>query len=280
MSQRVFGKPAKNLSLAESALDRRPGPRAGGAVAVVEPRRSAIARSHVVLARMREERFITAAQEQRGARARRSACVPYRSDSDAPPRLCEGVPAAALPRRVRRRSSARLAGRHDVRRRAAGRRRSARSRTGLQRARASRRCRRRWSPSIPRPATCWRWSAAATISGRPSIAPAAAGASRARRSSRSCSRRRSSAACRRSRSLHGLNQHRSRRARTSGRRATSTTMRPDELTLRAALIESNNRAATLLQQQVGTRRVLRLASRRRPARICPTCRRWRSAPGW
>ena len=28
---------------------------------------------------------------------------------------------------------------------------------------------------------------------------------------------------------------------------------PDELTLRAALIESNNRAATVLQQQVGTR---------------------------
>jgi penicillin-binding protein 1A len=36
---------------------------------------------------------------------------------------------------------------------------------------------------------------------------------------------------------------------------------PDTLTLRAALIESNNRAATLLQQQVGTRRVLQLASR-------------------
>lgn len=34
----------------------------------------------------------------------------------------------------------------------------------------------------------------------------------------------------------------------------------DALTLRAALIESNNRAATLLQQRVGTRPVLRLAS--------------------
>jgi penicillin-binding protein 1A len=32
------------------------------------------------------------------------------------------------------------------------------------------------------------------------------------------------------------------------------------LTLRAALIESNNRAATLLQQRVGTRRVMRIAS--------------------
>src|SRR5581483_10154071 len=35
---------------------------------------------------------------------------------------------------------------------------------------------------------------------------------------------------------------------------------PDELTLRAALIESNNAAAADLQQQVGTRTVLRLAS--------------------
>jgi len=35
---------------------------------------------------------------------------------------------------------------------------------------------------------------------------------------------------------------------------------PDELTLRAALIESNNRAATALQQQVGSKPVLRLAS--------------------
>lgn len=35
---------------------------------------------------------------------------------------------------------------------------------------------------------------------------------------------------------------------------------PDTLTLRAALIESNNRAATLLQQRLGTRPVLRLAS--------------------
>ena len=36
---------------------------------------------------------------------------------------------------------------------------------------------------------------------------------------------------------------------------------PDELTLRGALMESNNRAATLLQQQVGSGRVLRVAAR-------------------
>jgi penicillin-binding protein 1A len=35
---------------------------------------------------------------------------------------------------------------------------------------------------------------------------------------------------------------------------------PDELTLRAALIESNNRAAAVLQQRIGARRVLQLAS--------------------
>jgi 1A family penicillin-binding protein len=35
---------------------------------------------------------------------------------------------------------------------------------------------------------------------------------------------------------------------------------PDSLTLRAALIESNNRAATLLQQRIGSRPVLQLAS--------------------
>ena len=35
---------------------------------------------------------------------------------------------------------------------------------------------------------------------------------------------------------------------------------PDALTLRAALIESNNRAATLLQQRIGSRPVLRLAA--------------------
>ena len=35
---------------------------------------------------------------------------------------------------------------------------------------------------------------------------------------------------------------------------------PDTLTLRAALLESDNRAATLLQHQLGSRPVLRLAS--------------------
>ena len=59
-----------------------------------------------------------------------------------------------------------------------------------------------------------------------------------------------SRACRRSR----------RKGPTSGRRATPAARTPTSLTLRAALIESNNRAATLLQQRIGSRPVLRLAS--------------------
>ena len=38
MSQRVFGKPAKSADAGRERADRRPGARAGGAVAVVEPR--------------------------------------------------------------------------------------------------------------------------------------------------------------------------------------------------------------------------------------------------
>ena len=41
------------------------------------------------------------------------------------------------------------------------------------------------------------------------------------------------------------------------------------LTLRAALLESNNAAAAELQQQVGSRAVLRPGERRRAERICP-----------
>ena len=41
---------------------------------------------------------------------------------------------------------------------------------------------------------------------------------------------------------------------------------PDTLTLRAALLESDNRAATMLQQRIGSRPVLQAGVRRRPAR--------------
>ena len=101
---------------------------------------------------------------------------------------------------------------------------------------------------------------------RSSTAPGAAGASPGRRSSRCSTPRRWSTASRRCRVLDGPRRRSRRRGRTSGRRATPKRTRPTRLTLRAALIESNNRAATLLQQRIGSRPVLRLAVRRRPAR--------------
>ena len=72
MSQRVFGKPAKDLTLAESALIAGLA-RAPAALSPWSNLDEAIARSHVVLARMRDEGFIT---ERRSAAhaARRSAC--------------------------------------------------------------------------------------------------------------------------------------------------------------------------------------------------------------
>ena len=96
MSQRVFGKPAKNLTLAESALIAGLA-RAPAALSPWSNLDEAVARSHVVLARMRDEKFITDAQYQeakQGAAAR--AAVSQRQRF--PSRLREGVPAAALPR--------------------------------------------------------------------------------------------------------------------------------------------------------------------------------------
>ena len=123
---------------------------------------------------------------------------------------------------------------------------------GLAAGRASRPCRRRLSPSIPPPATSWPWSVAATISVCRSIAPAAAGGSPARRSSRSSTPPRSSAGCRPSRCFTGLNSIAPQGPEEWTPRNVQDDA-PDELTLRAALIESNNRAAAALQQKVGTR---------------------------
>ena len=276
MSQRVFGKPAKNLTLAESALIAGLA-RAPAALSPWSNLDEARARSHVVLARMRDEKFITDAQ-YRAALQAPLRVRPYRSDSDAR----HGYAKAYLRQRFRdefggdhppdwRVQTTFVAELQDAAEAAVEKRTAA--------ARASRRCRPRWWRSIRPPATSSRSSAAATTSAPRSIAPAAAGASPDPHSSRSCLPPRSSAACRRYRSLTGLNQ-------IAPQGPDEWTPRnvhddaPDELTLRAALIESNNRAATLLQQQVGTRP--RAARRRRaPAStICPTCRRWRSAPAW
>ena len=78
MSQRVFGKPSRNLSIAESALIAGLA-RAPAALSPWSNLDAAMARSHVVLARMREGGFIDAAEEREARRAR-FRVRPYRSD--------------------------------------------------------------------------------------------------------------------------------------------------------------------------------------------------------
>ncbi|MEO7272204.1 MAG: PBP1A family penicillin-binding protein [Vicinamibacterales bacterium] len=69
MSRHLFGKPAKQLTLAESALIAGLA-RSPAGLSPWNHLEDAVARSHVVLARMRDEGFITQAQEQAARRAR------------------------------------------------------------------------------------------------------------------------------------------------------------------------------------------------------------------
>ncbi len=122
---------------------------------------------------------------------------------------------------------------------------------------AARDSRRRSSRSIRRPATSWRWSAAPTTRAAPTTARCAAGGSRVRRSSRWSTRPRWPRATRRCRCCTNL-----RHVSAPGNPEWSPRSegeQPDALTLRAALLESNNPAAADLQQRVGSRAVLRLA---------------------
>ena len=75
MSRHLFGKPAKHLSLAESALIAGLA-RAPSALSPWSNLDGAIERSHVVLTRMREERFITPEQEA-AAKNTRPRIRPY-----------------------------------------------------------------------------------------------------------------------------------------------------------------------------------------------------------
>jgi 1A family penicillin-binding protein len=80
MSRRVFGKPAKDLSIAESALIAGLA-RAPATFSPWNNRDAAVERSHVVLRRMREGDFITEAQEQQ-ARRTTLRILPYRNPTD------------------------------------------------------------------------------------------------------------------------------------------------------------------------------------------------------
>src|SRR5687767_1622981 len=80
MSRHLFGKPAKHLSLAESALIAGLA-RAPSALSPWSNLDGAIERSHVVLTRMREERFITPEQEA-AAKKTRPRIRPYPGAAD------------------------------------------------------------------------------------------------------------------------------------------------------------------------------------------------------
>jgi 1A family penicillin-binding protein len=81
MSRHLFGRPAKQLSLAECALIAGLA-RSPSGLSPWTNLDGAVARSHVVLARMREEGFITKAQEE-AARPARLRIRPYPGTVDA-----------------------------------------------------------------------------------------------------------------------------------------------------------------------------------------------------
>ena len=255
MSQRVFGKPAKNLSLAESALIAGLA-RAPAALSPWSNLDEARLRSYVVLARMREEGFITAEQEQQARRAK-IRVMPYRSDSD----RRHGYAKAYLRQRFRDQ----FGGDHppdwrvdttfnlelqDAAERAVE--------NGLKRA---------GKPTLQaalvaiNPET---GDILAMVGGRDYSRFPFNRASRSRRQPGSAFKPFVfAAALERGMSpvtvLAGLDSMAPQGPDEWTPRDVHDDA-PAEMTLRAALLESNNRAATLLQQEVGTRRVIRLAS--------------------
>ena len=113
MSEHLFRKPASAVTLPEAALIAGLI-RAPSTLSPWSNYDGALERSHVVLAQMRAQGFITPAQEEAARRvaAAHPAVPPAERRAR---RLGEGVSAAAVPQRVRRRPSAGLAGAHDVR---------------------------------------------------------------------------------------------------------------------------------------------------------------------
>ena len=256
MSQRVFGKPAQSLTLAESALIAGLA-RAPAALSPWSNLDEARARSHVVLARMRDEKFITE-EDYRVATKATLRVRPYRSDSDSR----HGYAKAYLRQRFRDEfggdhppdwsvQTTFVAGLQDAAEAAVA--------NGL---------RKTGKPSLQAalvaidPAT---GDILALVGGRDYQQSAFNRASRSRRQPGSAFKPFVfAAALERGMSpvstLTGLN-HIAPQGPDEWTPRNSGDDAPDELTLRAALLESNNRAATLLQQQIGTGRVLRTASR-------------------
>ncbi len=256
MSQRVFGKPSRNLSIAESALIAGLA-RAPAALSPWSNLDAAMARSHVVLARMREGGFIDAAEEREARRAR-FRVRPYRSDDVGRHGYAKGY----LRQRFRdtfggdhppdwRVDTTFVAALQDAAEAAVERGLGRLGTRGLQAALVA------IDPHTG--------NVLALVGGRDYQRSAFNRASRSRRQPGSAFKPLVfAAALERGLSpvstLTGLD----RIPPQGPDEWTPRNIRddaPDTLTLRAALLESNNRAATLLQQQVGSRRVLALAAR-------------------
>ena len=255
MSQRVFGKPAKNLTLAESALIAGLA-RAPATFSPWNNLEEAIERSHVVLARMRDEKFITE-EQYRDARRAPLKVRPYRSENDGR----HGYAKAYLRQRFRdefggdhppdwRVDTTFVVALQDAAERAVENGLRSTGKPSLQAALVA------IDPHTG--------NVLALVGGRDYQRSAFNRASRSRRQPGSAFKPFVfAAALERGMSpvsiLTGLN-------RIAPQGPEEWTPRdvhddaPDELTLRAALIESNNRAATALQQRVGSRGVLRLAA--------------------
>ena len=255
MSQHLFRRPAKSLNLAECALIAGLA-RAPSALSPWTNLERARARSHTVLARMREEGFITEAQE-RAAKA-----APIRIA----PSPVRPIREAATPRSSCASSSA-IGSAATIRP------------TGMCGRRSCRICRRR--ANAPSRKGCGRFSEPQLQAALVAIDPANGDilalvggrdfrlsqfnrAARSRRQPGSAFKPLVYAAA----LDHGFSPvsvlEGLANIRPQGpdewapRNARGDT--PDALTLRAGLIESNNRAATALQQRLGSRPVLRLAA--------------------
>jgi 1A family penicillin-binding protein len=255
MSQRVFGKSAKALSLEESALIAGLA-RAPAAFSPWNNFDEAVARSHVVLARMRDEKFITE-EQYRDARRASLKVRPYRTENAGR----HGYAKAYLRQRFRdefggdhppdwRVDTTFVVGLQDAAERAVENGLRSTGKPSLQAALVA------IDPHTG--------NVLALVGGRDYQRSAFNRASRSRRQPGSAFKPFVfAAALERGMSpvsvLSGLN----RIAPQGPEEWTPRNVRddaPDEMTLRAALIESNNRAATALQQEVGSRGVLRLAS--------------------
>jgi 1A family penicillin-binding protein len=256
MSQRVFGKPAKSLTLAESALIAGLA-RAPAALSPWWNMDGARARSHVVLSRMRAEKFITD-QEYLAAKQAPLRVIPYTGESASR----HGYAKAYLRQRFRDEFGGDHPPDWNVQTTFVAELQDAAE------AAVEKGLNRTGKPSLQAalvaidPKT---GDILALVGGRDYQKSAFNRASRSRRQPGSAFKPFVyAAALERGMSpvstLSGLNQI----APQGPEEWTPRNVHegaPDELTLRAALLESNNRAATMLQQQVGSGRVLRVASR-------------------